>query len=67
MSAPTIPTATDTGHDADVLRAEIAREAALGSDGQVSALSLALRLVRLDVEVATEADYPGWTPEGGSK
>jgi len=72
MSAPTIPPAAtddaDQGHDADVLRAEIAREAALGSDGQVSALSLALRLAtHPELPVSTDADYPNWTPPGGAK
>lgn len=65
MNAPTIHPATN--HDAaDVLRAEIAREAALGSDGQVAALSLSLQLVtHADLPVSTEADYPGWNPKGG--
>ena len=72
MSAPTIPPAAtgdepDNTAKAEVLRAEIAREAALGSDGQVSALSLALQLVtNPELPVSTTEDYPDW-PLGGAK
>jgi hypothetical protein len=76
MATPTTPRRTIADLDvpreqveaeAAVLRREIAREAELHSDAQVSALSLSLHLVtHPEVRVSEDADYPGWTPRGAA-